>query len=176
MLYLSAVRPVLGYASQVWSPQTIGVLKRTERVQMRALKFILNLSFLCEESHGDRLIRLELIPPSYWHKYMDLLFFNAINGLVDVSEDVLPKPIIPSRVTRSSSTTQLLLRPQKCRTTTFQKSHFTRVTRIWNCLSPHLRQSNMSLSTFKRLLQVYYLKALYICYDAENSKTWKSVC
>ena len=133
----------------MWSHQTIGLIKRTELVQMRALKFI-------------------LIPPSYQHEYMDLLFFfKAINGLVDVSEDVLPKLIIPSRVTRSSSTTQLLFRPQKCRTTT-QKSHFARVTRIWNCLSPHLRQPNMSLSTFKRLLQDCYLEALYICYDADD--------
>ena len=43
MLYLSVVRPILGYASQVWSPQTIGLIKRTERVQRRASKFMLNL-------------------------------------------------------------------------------------------------------------------------------------
>ena len=47
MLYLSVVRPVLGYANEVWSPQTIGLIKRTERVQMRALKFIVNLPLLC---------------------------------------------------------------------------------------------------------------------------------
>ena len=110
-------------------------------------------------------------------EYMDLLFFfKAINGLVDISGDVLPKPIIPTRVTRSTSTTQLLFRPQKCRTTAFQKSYISRVTRVWNCLPPHLRQPNMSLSSFKRLLRVYYLKALHISYDAENPKTWKSVC
>ena len=161
MLYLSVVRSVLGYASQVWSPQTIGLIKRAERVQRRASKFMLNLPFLCEDSYRDRLIRLELIPLSYWHEYMDLLFFfKAINGLVDISGDVLPKPIIPTRVTRSTSTTQLLFRPQKCR----------------NCLPPHLRQPNMSLSSFKRLLRDYYLEALHICYDAEDPKTWKSVC
>ena len=177
MLYLSVVRSVLAYASQVWSPQTIGLIKRTERVQRRASKFMLNLSFLCEDSYRDRLIRLELIPLSYWHEYMDLLFFfKAINGLVDISGDVLPKPIIPTRVTRSTSTTQLLFRPQKCRTTTFQKSYISRVTRVWNCLPPHLRQPNMSLSSFKRLLRDYYLEALHICYDAEDPKTWKSVC
>jgi hypothetical protein len=38
------------------------------------------------------------------HEYMDLVFFfKAINGLVVISEDVLPKPIIPTRATRSSS-------------------------------------------------------------------------
>ena len=105
-----------------------------------------------------------MIPLSYWHKNMDLLFFfKATNGLVDVTKGVLPKPIIPSRVTRSSSTTQLSFRPQKCRITTFQKSYFA-VTRVWNCLSPHLRQPNMLLSTFKRMLLDYHLEAPYNCY------------
>ena len=107
MLYLSVIRPVLGCATQVWCPQNIGLIKRTERVHRKATKFILNLPFLCKESYRDRLIRLELIPLSYWHEYMDLLFFfKAINGLVDVTDDVLCKPIIPTRVTRSSNTTQ----------------------------------------------------------------------
>ena len=129
-MYLSVVRPVFGYASQVWSPQTIGLV----------------------------------------------FFFQAVNGLIDVSKDVLPQPIIPTQVTRSSSTTELLFRPQKCRTTTFQKSYFTRATRVWNCLPTNLRQPNMLLSTFKRLLRNYYLEALHSCYDAEDPKTWKSVC
>jgi hypothetical protein len=37
-LYLSVVRPVFGYASQVWSPQTIGLIRRIERVQRREVK------------------------------------------------------------------------------------------------------------------------------------------
>ena len=111
-LYLSVVRPVLAYASQVWSPQSIGLIKRTERIQRRASKFILNLPFMCSESYRDRLITLELMPLSYWHEYMDLVFFyKAINGLVVISEDVLPKPIFPTRVTRSSSASELSFRP-----------------------------------------------------------------
>ena len=177
MLDLSVIRPVLGYATQIWCPQNIGLIKRTERVQRRATKFILILPFFCKESYRDGLIGLELIPLSYWHEYMDLLFFfKAINGLVDVTDDVLLKPIIPTRVTRSSRTNQLLFRPSKYRTTTFQKSYFARVTRVWKCLPIQLRQPNMLLSTFKRLLRDYYLVALHNFYDAEDPKTWKSVC
>jgi hypothetical protein len=55
-LYLSVVRPV--FASQVWSPQTIGLIRRLERVQRRAAKYILNLPYLCDESYCDRLISL----------------------------------------------------------------------------------------------------------------------
>ena len=176
-LYLSVVRPVLAYASQVWSPQSIGLIKRTERIQRRASKFILNLPFMCSESYRDRLITLELMPLSYWHEYMDLVFFyKAINGLVVISEDVLPKPIIPTRVTRSSSASELSFRPPKCRTKTFQRSYITRVTRAWNCLPTDLRQPNLSLSTLKSLLRQYYSKALHSCFDAEDPRTWRSIC
>jgi hypothetical protein len=34
----------------------------------------------------------------------------------------------------------------------------------------------MLLSTFKRLLRNYYLEALHSCYDAEDPKTWNTVC
>ena len=43
-LYLSIVRSTLGYATQVWSPQSIDLITRTERIQRRATKFILKLT------------------------------------------------------------------------------------------------------------------------------------
>ena len=51
-LYLAIVRPALGYATQVWAPQTIDLIRRIERVQRHASKFILDLPFLCEQSSG----------------------------------------------------------------------------------------------------------------------------
>ena len=50
-LYLSLVRSVLGYSSQVWSPQTVILMQRVERVQRRATKYILNLPYLCSETY-----------------------------------------------------------------------------------------------------------------------------
>ncbi len=76
-LYLSLVRSAFGYSSQVWSPQTVTLIQRMERVQRRATKYILS--------------RLVSLRPC-WHEDMDLVFFfKAVNGLVDVSQDVLPK-------------------------------------------------------------------------------------
>ena len=46
-LYLSVVRPVLGYGTQVWCPQSISLVRRTERIQRRASKFILKLPYMC---------------------------------------------------------------------------------------------------------------------------------
>ena len=44
-LYLSIVRCHLGYATQVWSPKSIVLLKRVENVQRRVTKLILKLPF-----------------------------------------------------------------------------------------------------------------------------------
>ncbi|CAB3990931.1 Hypothetical predicted protein [Paramuricea clavata] len=49
-LYLSIVRSTLGYATQVWSPQSIDLITRTERIQRRATKFILKLPYVCGET------------------------------------------------------------------------------------------------------------------------------
>ena len=68
--------------------------QRVERVQRRATKYILNLPYLCSETYRERLVSLNLLPLSYWHEYLDLVFFfKAVNGLVDVSHDVLPQVI-----------------------------------------------------------------------------------
>ena len=125
--------------------QSIDLVKPTERVQRKASKFMLNLPFLCEVSYRERLIALDLMPLSFWREYMDLVFFFKANGMVNISQDVLPKPLIPLRITRSSSSNCLSFRPQKCRTNTFQRSYFSRVTRVWNCLPTELRQPNTLL-------------------------------
>ena len=90
--YLAIVRPALGYATQVWSPQTVDLIRRTERVQRRGSKFILDVPFLCEESYKDRLMSIDILPICYWHEFLDLVFFfKATNSIVCVSHDVLPE-------------------------------------------------------------------------------------
>jgi hypothetical protein len=61
MLYIALVRSQMGYATQVWSPQTIDLIARLERVQRRASKYILDLPFLCESSYTQRLIDSDLV-------------------------------------------------------------------------------------------------------------------
>ena len=68
-LYLTLVRSHLAYASQVWAPQTVDLIKRTERVQRRASKYILNLPFFCDISYNHRLATLNLLPLCYCHEY-----------------------------------------------------------------------------------------------------------
>ena len=120
---------------------------------------------------------LELIPICYWHEYLDLVFFfKATNGLVHISEDVLPQMVNPTRATRSSSLNSISFRPRKCKTVTYQHSFFVRVTRTRNALPVNLRMKDINLNQFKTLLRAYYLHALQTCYDAEDPRTWKTVC
>ena len=74
-LYLSIVRSTLGYATQVWSPQSIDLITRTEHIQRRATKFTLKLPYVCGETYKDRLISLDLLPITYWHEYLDIMCF-----------------------------------------------------------------------------------------------------
>ena len=89
VIYLTLVRSHLGYATQVWVPQSKELIRKTEQIQRRATKYILNLPFLCEESYKDRLIKLDLLPVSYWHEYLDMVFFfKSVTGLVKVKVGV----------------------------------------------------------------------------------------
>ena len=75
--YLSIVRCHLGHATHVWSPQSIGLLKRVENEQRRATKPILKLPFRCDVPTNN------LLPISYWHEFLDIFFFyKAVNNLV----------------------------------------------------------------------------------------------
>ena len=119
----------------MWSPQTIDLRSRIERVQRRASKFILDLPFLCEESYRDKLLSIDILPICYWHEFLDLVvFFKATDGIVCVSHDVLPERIVPTRVTRANASNVKSFRPKKCHTSTYQQSFFVRTSVIWNAL------------------------------------------
>ena len=122
-IYLATVRPHLGYSTQVWSPQSVELIRRVERVQRRATKFILDLPFRTATSYKDRLTKLNLLPVSYWHEYLDIiLFFKFINNLVPSAPAILP-PEQSCRSTRNTSNPETLtVRPPKCKPSTYQQS------------------------------------------------------
>ena len=61
-IYLTLLRSHLGYATQVWAPQSIELVCKVKQIQRRASKYILNLPFHCQQSHKDRLIQLTCFP------------------------------------------------------------------------------------------------------------------
>ena len=128
-LYLSIVRCHLGYATQVWSPQSIGLLKRVENVQRRATKLILKLPFRCDVTYKTRLQLTNLLPISCWHEVLDMVFFyTAVNNVVFIDSEALPTTKQSRRSTRSSSSNAITYIPKRSRTVTYQRSFFhTRV-------------------------------------------------
>ena len=138
---LTLVRSHLGYATQVWAPQSKEQIRKTEQIQRRATKYIPNLPFHCEESYKDRLIDLDLLPVSvcsavsFSHEYLDMVFFfKSVTGLVKVNPTVIPTSRVPSRATRSSCNTNVtLFIPRKCKTISYQRSFFIRTVRIVAC-------------------------------------------
>ena len=140
-MYLALVRPHLGYATQVWSPQSIELMKSIiERVQRRATKYILMLPFQTEWSYQDRLKQCNLLPISYWHEMMDLAFlYKATNGLIDIDRSILPTIRRSARVTRSCHASNAnTYTTKRCRTLTYQRSFFVRTRRIWILYLPTL--------------------------------------
>ena len=160
---------------KVWAPQAIGLIQSIERVQWRASKYILKLPFITEISYSSRLKILNLLPLTYWHEYLDLMFFfKMTNGHVNVNPLSLPTER-SARQTRSTSTTSIKYNEYKCKTSTYQKSYFVRTTRIWNCLSSELNLNCQSVNSFKSVLLEYYFAALNF-YDAEDPRCYKTVC
>ena len=103
-LYLSIVRCHLGYATQVWSPQSIGLLKRVENVQRRATKLVLKVPFSFDVTYKTRLQLTNLLPISYWHEFLDIVFYyKAVNNLIFIDSEALPETRQSTRSTRSSS-------------------------------------------------------------------------
>ena len=91
VIYVTLVRSHLSYATNVWAPKSKELIRKTERIQHQATKYILNLPFLSEESYKDRLIKLDLLPMSYWHEYLDMVFFfKSVTGLVKDNPTVIP--------------------------------------------------------------------------------------
>ena len=85
-LYCSLVRSHFCFCSQLRAPQSsTSNLILVENIQRRATRFILRNSNLCYKA---RLIKLKLLPLSYWLEYLDLVFFfKCLHGLIDFTRE-----------------------------------------------------------------------------------------
>ena len=123
---------------------------------------------------------LNLIPICYWHELLDLtFFFKLTHGLVNVNSSVLPEVRKYGRRTRSSTSNVNKYIIMKCKTITYQKSFLIRTSRIWNCLGDKLDLSSSTLASFKSVIfnyYYYYKSALFVSYDCENPRSFKSIC
>ncbi len=177
-MYLALVRPHIGYATQIWAPQSIDLILKPKRIQRRASRYILNLPFNSCEDYSSRLQSLNLLPICYWQEYLDLVFFyKSTHGLVNLNQSVLPH-LRSTRCTRSTNTGIVKYDVPKCKTTTYQHSYTIRVTRIWNLLAKDIRTSTSSdsVSAFKSFLLTYYFTALKNTFNIDDPRTFKTIC
>ena len=79
VLYLSLVRGLFAYASQVWSPQTVSNIVKIEKVQRRATKFILCLPYKTDISYKERLQTIHILPVCYRQEYLDMVYKSDEN-------------------------------------------------------------------------------------------------
>ena len=135
-----------------------------------------SLPFRCDVTYKTHLQLTNLLPISYWHEFLDIVFFyKAVNNLVFIDTEALPATRQSTRSTRSSSSNAITYIPKRSRTVTYQRSFFIRACRTWNVLPAELRTSHISLASFKRSLLQYYNKVLDL-YDAYNIRTWRTIC
>ena len=140
-------------------------------------KYILDLPFITNTTYSQRLSQLQLLPLTYWHEYLDLIFFfKCVNGIIDVNNETSPKPAQSNKTTRSTDASCFLYETKLYHTSTYQKSFVCRTIRTWNTLPKPIRSNTNSLSPFRRLLFKYYTTALNNYYNVDDSRTWKTAC
>ena len=103
-IYLTLVRSHLGYATQVWTPQSFELLLQLENPKRRVTKYILNFPFISSVSYNSRLRTLHLLPIFYWHEYLiDMVhFFKIVNGFTrsSFSSMQIPRDVPGRQVAR----------------------------------------------------------------------------
>ena len=134
----------------------------------------MSLPFQTDVTYKERLIKTGLLPLTYWHEYLDLVY---IYKSLLMSNDALLTVKLTRRVTRrNESPEQIILNIPRANTLTFQNSFYCRAPRIFNCLPSHLRKANLSISQFKSYLLAYYQSVTEQVYDVEVPQTFKTVC
>ena len=121
-------------------------------MQRRATRFILkrNSSNL---SYKDRLIKLKLLPLSYWLEYLDLVFFfKCLHGHTDLTSFNYYFSFVTSQTRQACS--GLNLKINKNRTSTFRDFYFNRIVNLWNNIPNDVGQAE-SIDSCKRKLKSF---------------------
>ena len=131
-LYLAIVRPVLGYASIVWDPNTQKLAKDLESVQKFALRIC---SHQWNLSYPDLMEIFNLPTLSSRREYLRIL---ALYKIVFVSFLLPPSVLIPTSAhhnTRQASNNRNQFVVPFARTHSFKSSFLVKLLHTWNNLS-----------------------------------------
>ena len=126
ILDLSLVRSKLGYASQVWAPQTVTNITTMECTQSRATKFILSPPppYRSDVLYKDHLQSIGILPICYWLEFLDLVY--PYNCVVNDSDTNISIRVSNRRTRNSNSDNGIVLNVPKSKTVSFQNSFYAR--------------------------------------------------
>ena len=89
VLYLTMVRSIFQHCSIIWRPTTITLNEKVERIQKKAMKWILGeegLSYSCNNLYLQKCKELKILPMKYRFELVDLLALHKIiHGISPVS-------------------------------------------------------------------------------------------
>src|SRR6266536_2327475 len=150
MIYKSMIRPLLEYASPVWSPWRKKDITRIEQVQRRFTRLVEGTQ---EMSYEQRLKFLRLPSLAYRREREQLIqAFKMLNGLYDVGEYAFFK----KPHTNNTRGHHLKLQTLRARTNRRANFFYVKVIGAWNAL-PELVVSAGSLNQFKNRIE-HHLK------------------
>ena len=148
--YKTYIRPILDYASNVWSPYHLKYINAIERVQRNFTKRISSLSNL---SYSERLVMLNLETLECRRLKSDLiLYYKIINNFTSfVSNDYFNfnEHVRDTRLAAESHV--FSINKPLCRTVNFENEFFQRCVSCWNSLPSDTVESN-TLKQFKSAL------------------------
>ena len=148
-LYKALIRPILEYASPVWSPQTKSELDRLEGVQRRATKAVKSLR---KCTYSERLKTLGLPTLAYRRKRADMIqVYKIAHHFDDIDSETL---FIRDTDTRTRGHS-LKIKKERCSSKRRAGTFRFRITDTWNSLPNEVVQAE-SINTFKSMLNNHW--------------------
>ena len=148
-LFTTLVRPILEYSNAIWGPHYTLDMRKIEKVQRRATRF---LPHLRDKSYTERLSFLSLPSLQYRRLRGDLIFlYKILNNYFDT--DFTDLYTYSTTITRGH---QFKLFKERSRLLCRSNYFINRITNDWNSLPDYVVNST-SINTFKSLLDSYLL-------------------
>ena len=145
--FITYVRPILEYASNIWNPYTFKHINGIENVQRKLTKRIPSLRHL---SYPERLAAMGRETFELRRLRADLvLYYKIFNNLTHIPRNYLPSDHVPPLIQTRSSAPRLTIPEPSSQY--IENNFFTRCVRCWNYLPDSVVLST-SISNFKRNL------------------------
>ena len=112
VFYRSIVRSIFEHCSHVWKPTNTTFLSNVEKLQRRAVKWILGEQFghYTIIDYNSKLKKLDLMPLEMKMKFSDLLlFYKIVNNLSPLKLPTYITPINPTQRSNTRASTKALL-------------------------------------------------------------------